>query len=74
MSLGDGVDFDPNSVRQRERHELGKTRMQAHVYGKKKYVQVSGAENTEARQYEKRTCVYVKGKHKVKSKQFNMKE
>ena len=34
MSLGDGVDFDPNSVRQRVRHEFGKTKMQAHVYGK----------------------------------------
>ena len=36
VSLGDGVDFDPNSVRQRVRHELGKTKMQEHVYGKKK--------------------------------------
>ena len=34
VSLGDGLDFDLNSVRQRVRHELGKTRMQAHVYGK----------------------------------------
>ena len=35
VSLGDGVDFDPNSVRQkRVPHELGKTKMQAHVYGK----------------------------------------
>ena len=34
MSLYDGVDFDPNSVRQRVRHELGKTKMQAHVHGK----------------------------------------
>ena len=42
--------------------------------GGKKHVQVSGAENTEARQHERRTGVYVKGKHKVKSKQVNMKK
>ena len=42
--------------------------------GKQKYVQVSGAENTEARQHEKRTGVYVKGKRKVKSKQANTKK
>ena len=35
MSLGDGLDSDPNSVRQRVRiHKLGEIKMQAHVYRK----------------------------------------
>ena len=33
VSLGDGVDFDPIPVTQRVRHELIKTKMQAHIYG-----------------------------------------
>ena len=33
VSLGAGLDFNPNSARQRVRHELGKTKMQAPVYG-----------------------------------------
>ena len=53
MSLGDGVDFDPNSVGQIVRHELGETKMQAHVYGEKtitaaqQQYNISGAARTD---------------------------